>query len=681
MMRLVLKAGLGGVPHPGARGGQFYYDEHGKVQYGDPPAGAREVEEETQRARARAEVRAEFNHYEQRKRRRDQRRGELVAAALKNTAGLVKETRSDGRLTWYMIHRDTYPKSPGWRVTVFRHDGVYGHHVGATPEQALEDADVDVERSEPGDVAEFEEISHSEKFSTGNRNARLIQVTNTLGYHGRHEDSLELNRVWSHEGLDAAEAAAHKYMAQLRAAQPMAKALLEVDPVEVVKEWCLKAQQLGLFSGPRKPVQSPGSRGGKFYFTEAGGVRYGTPPTSKWTTERPTEGLRTFGNFGIFGHRPSRASKRGRWLVYEGAADGDHPVQEFTRGWIAQSGAVFVEKVRNSPRALQVLDDQGNVVAESPSWRIRGAGKIAAIPTETGFIASYTDQAGTEHYSADRYPHHDLAFAAARDLKRYYEGPPPEEIKAAQQAAALQEVRRTHTMLDQVKPTIGMRVQHYNPDFGGAATIAEIDERGIVYGIYDGAPEGEAPRSLGLAEHLIVLSPAPTSTAPEPLLKTWIGSARAFLKAHVGPYARTSKKTGKTATVTQHERTQQRYATVHIAGPESPGHTVRLASHREKPGVWTIHPEDRERVRKVLGINPGTKAGHRAFLMLRKKEREKFGELIQELHTADDPALRDFARGWGIAEHEKLGTGKTAEDIGAEVRAKMVAKRAAGGKT
>lgn len=46
-----------------------------------------------------------------------------------------------------------------------------------------------------------------------------------------------------------------------------------------------------------------------------------------------------------------------------------------------------------------------------------------------------------------------------------------------------------------------------------------------------------------------------------------------------------------------------RFATIHTAGPDSPGHTVRLTPHPEKSGTWSPHPDDMPQVRRALGAS------------------------------------------------------------------------------
>lgn len=93
-----------------------------------------------------------------------------------------------------------------------------------------------------------------------------------------------------------------------------------------------------------------------------------------------------------------------------------------------------------------------------------------------------------------------------------------------------------------------------------------------------------------------------------------------FLKAHVKAYQRTDPKTGKIVEVKDHtdrrptahpaaaggtrpprqqqpaaapsQRPAARYLTIHTAGPDSGGHTVRMQPHDTAPGQWKIHPED-----------------------------------------------------------------------------------------
>lgn len=44
-----------------------------------------------------------------------------------------------------------------------------------------------------------------------------------------------------------------------------------------------------------------------------------------------------------------------------------------------------------------------------------------------------------------------------------------------------------------------------------------------------------------------------------------------------------------------------RYVTVHTGGPDTPGHTVRMVPHPEKPGEWAVHEADREQARALFG--------------------------------------------------------------------------------
>ncbi len=43
-----------------------------------------------------------------------------------------------------------------------------------------------------------------------------------------------------------------------------------------------------------------------------------------------------------------------------------------------------------------------------------------------------------------------------------------------------------------------------------------------------------------------------------------------------------------------------RYITIHEGDHKSAGHAVRMVPHPDKPGRWTIHPEDRKKARLVL---------------------------------------------------------------------------------
>lgn len=56
-----------------------------------------------------------------------------------------------------------------------------------------------------------------------------------------------------------------------------------------------------------------------------------------------------------------------------------------------------------------------------------------------------------------------------------------------------------------------------------------------------------------------------------------------------------------------------RYATIHTAGPDSPGHTIRLSPNAGKPGTWSPHPDDMPKVRRALTASPNPKgAAHAA---------------------------------------------------------------------
>ncbi|GEM_PF-1537335 len=48
----------------------------------------------------------------------------------------------------------------------------------------------------------------------------------------------------------------------------------------------------------------------------------------------------------------------------------------------------------------------------------------------------------------------------------------------------------------------------------------------------------------------------------------------------------------------------QKYVTVHTGDHTTPGHAVRMQKHPEKPGVWQVHPEDRDKVKDALGHKP-----------------------------------------------------------------------------
>lgn len=45
---------------------------------------------------------------------------------------------------------------------------------------------------------------------------------------------------------------------------------------------------------------------------------------------------------------------------------------------------------------------------------------------------------------------------------------------------------------------------------------------------------------------------------------------------------------------------QHRLATLHTAGPESPGHTFRLQPHPKELGRWQIHGDDRARIKRAM---------------------------------------------------------------------------------
>lgn len=141
-----------------------------------------------------------------------------------------------------------------------------------------------------------------------------------------------------------------------------------------------------------------------------------------------------------------------------------------------------------------------------------------------------------------------------------------------------------------------------------------------------------------------------------------------FFKAHVRGHTRTNKATGKQSEVREHDDKRSgaapyRLATIHTAGPETPGHTVRMAQHPEKPGVWRIHPEDRERIRGILGGKKLSHSlGHHAFLALGKKDREAYASVIKRLRASGDRDLQEFAAGWETAA-SKVSDASSAEIV------------------
>lgn len=51
----------------------------------------------------------------------------------------------------------------------------------------------------------------------------------------------------------------------------------------------------------------------------------------------------------------------------------------------------------------------------------------------------------------------------------------------------------------------------------------------------------------------------------------------------------------------QPEQPTHRFATIHTGGPETPGHAVRITPHPSRPGVWQVHPNDREKAQQATG--------------------------------------------------------------------------------
>mgnify|MGYP005867657491 CR=1 FL=1 len=64
-----------------------------------------------------------------------------------------------------------------------------------------------------------------------------------------------------------------------------------------------------------------------------------------------------------------------------------------------------------------------------------------------------------------------------------------------------------------------------------------------------------------------------------------------------------------------------RYVTVHTGGPDSPGHTVRMVPHPERPGEWTVHEADREQARALFGKKKRGRRRSGATLALRGRAR------------------------------------------------------------
>ena len=225
MNHLIFKARE--VYAPGSRGGKVYWNAKGQWVYGAPPTDFPDPvlhEHWRKRAANMTALKPHIDAYKQKPRPLEMGYGSSGQVAVLSPI----PTRAGGH-----------------RVTIFGEDGPHYHTEHATVEDALDEHVYDLRGGlKPGTVDKW---SQTDKWRQGVASAIAVQAANAAGFDGRDANA-------------AADAARKQFLGKA--------ATFALD------DFMKAEKQLGLF-GPRKPVQKPGSRGGKGYYAEKGDWRYG----------------------------------------------------------------------------------------------------------------------------------------------------------------------------------------------------------------------------------------------------------------------------------------------------------------------------------------------------------------------------------------------------------------------
>lgn len=139
----------------------------------------------------------------------------------------------------------------------------------------------------------------------------------------------------------------------------------------------------------------------------------------------------------------------------------------------------------------------------------------------------------------------------------------------------------------------------------------------------------ERPRFYRIAAAIARRLAGGTTLAKSQPMRLVIDDGRLVLKSFVKEHQRIDKRTGKVETVGPYTdkrvaRTKltlgrrrgapqpqggvggdndapgYRYATLHTAGPDSPGHAIRLERNPERPGAWRPHADDMKRAQQAI---------------------------------------------------------------------------------
>jgi hypothetical protein len=140
------------------------------------------------------------------------------------------------------------------------------------------------------------------------------------------------------------------------------------------------------------------------------------PGGEAFTTEAPRDAAQAIGGV------RTTASKAGGWLVVQyDEAFGETPARELSPGRVQAKGAEILAELGRATRPLKLVDHDGEVLGESPAWRLRDVGAVGSVPTRRGWVGRYAAPDGQSYYTRQAYGSSEEAITALADLKKRFE--------------------------------------------------------------------------------------------------------------------------------------------------------------------------------------------------------------------------------------------------------------------
>jgi hypothetical protein len=258
------------VQQPGLRGGKFYYDKGGHLQYGTQPSGERSSARPPE---PHAGHMLDLYH-----------RGAVERGRKREMERHLEETRKKD--AEYAKRKGAKPAAPGRRGP---------HKVASTAVRVSRETAQKAVASFKAGYQKFRHrviqlVQKSGKVA-GDAKIAAFHAALRVGHtwqrfeHHLHKGKIDPEHIVMHALMEVPgliDMLGHAAATGVAHALPMMMSETEDENTGrfVIDEFgriLLKAEQLGLF-GQRKEVEQPGSRGGKYYINRQGNIVYGQPP-------------------------------------------------------------------------------------------------------------------------------------------------------------------------------------------------------------------------------------------------------------------------------------------------------------------------------------------------------------------------------------------------------------------